>query len=140
MRLTRVFRMLLLSDAVLTTASITAGMLGTGGASAHPPDPPLYVVVSASVLVAWVAALVGLWWFRRWARVLYVALACVGLLAALLLGSEGAAGFKHFVNTLCWLVTGAIIALAYGSTLASTFGRGGAASRAPGTDRERSAG
>ena len=89
MQLTQVFRALLLSDVALTTASIMTGVLEAGEASTHSLESLLYVVVSGVVLVAWVAALVGLWRFRNWARVLYVALACVGLLAALLLGSEG---------------------------------------------------
>lgn len=121
MRLTQVFRTLLLSDVVLTTASIVTGMLEGDEAPGHSPESLLFVVASIAVLVAWVAALAGLWRFRNWARVVYVALACVGLVAALLLGSGGAAGVKHFLNTLCWLVTGAIIALTYGSPLASVF-------------------
>lgn len=89
MQLTQVFRTLLLSDVALTTASVMTGVWEAGEASTHSLESLLYVVVSAVVLVAWVAALAGLWQFRNWARVLYVALACVGLLATLLLGSEG---------------------------------------------------
>lgn len=121
LQVTQVFRTLLLSDVVLTTASIVTGMQGRDDAPGHSPESLLFVGASVAVLVAWVVALAGLWRFRNWARFLYVALACVGLLAALLLGSEGTAGLKHFLNTLCWLVTGAIIALMYGSPLASVF-------------------
>lgn len=119
---TRIFRTFLISDVLLTTVSVLAGFLkatdaGDGGSS----EPLLYVLVEIAVLVVWIVALAGLWRFRKWARVVYLAVAGVGLLGSLLLGSAQRSGLEASLNALCWLVTGVIIALAYWSPLAATF-------------------
>lgn len=91
-------------------------------------DPALesltYIVVAAMLLVAWIAALAGLWQFRKWARQIYVGHAVAGLAATVLTGGEAGSGLRDAMNSLCWLVTGAVIALAYWSPLASRFRAG----------------
>jgi hypothetical protein len=118
----RIFRTFLSSDAILTTASIVTGFLMTDGSSDDgSSEPLLYTLIEIAVLAIWLAALAGLWRFRRWARLMYVGVASFGLLASLLLGSEARSGMEASLNALCWLVTGVIIALAYWSPVAATF-------------------
>ena len=124
MDLTRVFRTFLLSDAVLTTASIPAGRAPTDVTGQQPSDP-VEMIIRIVVLVIWIVALAGLWQFRKWARVAYLAVAGVGVLSSLLLGSEQRSGLEASLNAVCWLVTGVIIGLAYWSPLASYFGDNG---------------
>jgi hypothetical protein len=118
----RVFRTFLSSDAILTTASIVTGFLMTNALSDEGSSEPLLdTIIKIAVLAIWLVALAGLWRFRNWARVLYVAVASIGLLASLLLGSEARSGMQASLNALCWLVTGVIIALAYWSPVAAMF-------------------
>jgi hypothetical protein len=119
---TQVFRTFLISDAVLTTTSILAGVLSaTDSTGGEPSESLLHVLVEIAVLVVWIVALAGLWRFQNWARFVYLAVAGVGLLGTLLVGGESRSGFEASINALCWLVTGVIIALAYWSPLADTF-------------------
>jgi len=118
---TKVFRTFLLSDALLTAASILVGFQATEATNEQSSDSLLHTLIMIAVLVAWIIALAGLWRFRNWARVVYVALAGVGLLGSLLLGGEAVSGLEDSLNSLCWLVTGVIIAIAYWSPLASSF-------------------
>ncbi len=119
---TRVFRTFLISDVLLTTVSVLGGVLkATEAADGEPSESLLYVLVEIAVLVVWIVALAGLWRFRNWARVMYLAVAGVGLLGSLLVGGEQRSGLEAVLNALCWLVTGVIIALAYWSPLAATF-------------------
>ena len=119
---TRVFRTFLISDVLLTTASVLAGVLkATDAAGGEPSESVLYVLVEIAVLVVWIVALAGLWRFRNWARFVYLAVAGVALLGSLLLGGEQRSGLEASINALCWLVTGVIIALAYWSPLAASF-------------------
>lgn len=120
----RLFRGFLASDAVLTTAVILAGILrasdaGEGGN----PDSLIHLLGEITVLVVWIVALAGLWQFRSWARVVYVGVAAVGLLGSLLLGGAERSGLEAALNALCWLVAGAIIALAYWSPIGAMFRR-----------------
>ena len=118
MHLQNVFRSFLLGDVVLTTATVVAGFRVSDVATA---TEDLEVMGRFVVLAIWLAALVGLWLLRRWARVLYIGVASAGLLAAWMLDGGGATGLRYAVGSLCWLLTGAIIALAYWSPLASAF-------------------
>lgn len=128
MSLTRIFRTFLISDVVLTAVSVLAGVLKAGGAGdGEPSESLLYVLAEIAVLVVWIVALAGLWRFRKWARVLYLAVVGVALLGSLLLGGEPRSGVEASVNALCWMVSGAIIALAYWSPLAATFRADGSA-------------
>jgi hypothetical protein len=111
----------LISDAVLTTASIVAGVLATDSAGGEPSESLLHVLVEIAVLLVWIVALAGLWRFQNWARFVYIAVAGVGFLGTLLVGGEERSGFEASINALCWLVTGVIIALAYWSPVAATF-------------------
>lgn len=121
MQLERLFRTFLLSDLLLTTGSIAASVL-VGDAGEDPaPESLTYIVVAVTILITWIAALAGLWQFRNWARHLYVGLAVIGLAATVLTGGEAGSGLKDAMNSLCWLVTGAVIALAYWSPLSSRF-------------------
>ena len=125
MRHTQVFRTFLISDAVLTTASILAGVLtATEPAGGEPSESLLHVGAEVAILVIWIVALAGLWRFQNWARFVYLAVVGVGLLGTLVVGGEERSGIVASLSALCWLVTGAIIALAYWSPLAVTF-RGG---------------
>lgn len=124
----RIFRTFLISDAVLTTASILTSVLASADAGGSGSSESLvHVAIEISVLVVWIVGLAGLWQFRNWARVVYMAVAVIGLLASLLLGSDERSGPEAALNALCWLVTGAIVALAYWSPLAARFRRGGGA-------------
>jgi hypothetical protein len=117
-----IFRAFLISDALLTTFVVLAGVLGAiEAAQVAASESPLHVVIEITVLVIWIVALVGLWWFRSWARALYLAVVGVGLLGALLLGGEPRTGLEASLSALCWLVSGVIISLAYWSPLAGTF-------------------
>ena len=67
----RVFRTFLLSDAILTTASIVTDFLMTETSTPDAPkEPLLYTVIEISVLAIWLVALAGQWRFRSWARIL----------------------------------------------------------------------
>jgi hypothetical protein len=121
MSYTRIFRTFLISDALLTTVTVLAGVLKGSDAGREPSESLLHVLIEIAVLVVWIVALAGLWRFRTWARVAYLAVAGVGLLGALLLGGAQRSGLEASLNALCWLVTGGIIALAYWSPLAASF-------------------
>ncbi|MGH7752141.1 MAG: hypothetical protein ACREN5_04940 [Gemmatimonadales bacterium] len=121
MPLSKVFRGFLIGDAVLTSATILIGVAATDGGHDQSSEALLYTVVSVAILIAWIAALAGLWRFRGWARILYLALAGVGVLGTLFAGGEVAGGLAPALRSLCWLVTGAVIALAYWSPLAARF-------------------
>lgn len=127
--LQRLFRTFLLSDLVLTAGSIAASMVVAGEDPG--PESLTYLIAAVTILVAWIAALAGLWRFRNWARQLYVGLAITGLAATVLTGGEAGSGLQDAMNSLCWLVTGAVIALAYWSPLASTFRAGEPTARRP---------
>lgn len=121
MRLTQVFRTFLISDVLVTVASNFAGSQATDAVENHASVSLLYILVSIGVGFAWISALVGLWRFRNWARVVYLGLAGVGPLAHLLAGGGEATGLEEAINALSWLIRGMIIALAYWSPLASKF-------------------
>ena len=121
MALQKVLRSFLLADALLTTASIIIGFTMPATAPGEGPESPLYAAISLAVLVVWLAALVGLWHLRRWGRALYLAVAGVGVLGTLLVGGEAVSGLKDAMTSVCWLVTGVVIALVYWSPLADTF-------------------
>lgn len=121
MRLTPVFRTFLISDVLVTAASNVAGFQATDATDDQSSESLLYVVIGIAALFAWIAALAGLWRFRNWARVVYVALAGVGLLAHLLLGGGEVSGVEDSIDSLSWLIRGVIIALTYWSPLASSF-------------------
>lgn len=124
MQLSTLFRAFLTSDLLLTAASIFTSFLVADAGQAEASESLAYTIVPVAVLVAWIAALAGLWRFHDWARYLYVGLAVVGIAGTLLMESDQSTGVKDALNSLCWLVTGAVIALAFWSPLASTF-RGG---------------
>ena len=121
MPLSKTLRGFVLADAFLTTVNILIGFMVTGAAQEEPGESFLYVVVSGTVLVAWLVARVGLWGFRSWARALYLIVAGVGVVGTLLAGGEAASGLEAALSSVCWLVTGVIIALVYWSPLAATF-------------------
>ena len=122
MRHTQVFRTFLISDLVLTTASILAGVLTeTDSTAGEGSESLLHVLIHVAVLLVWIVALAGLWRFQNWARVVYLMVAGVGLLGTLLVGGEERSGLEAALNAVCWLVTGVIIAMAYWSPLAGTF-------------------
>lgn len=121
---TKIFRTFLISDAFLTSVNILAGVvMATGADAVESPESLLSVSIEIAVLVIWIAALAGLWRFRNWARPLYLAVAGVGVLGSLLVGSEQRSGLVEALNAVCWLATGAIIALAYWSPVAAAFQR-----------------
>ena len=121
MPLSKVLRSFVLADALLTTASVIIGFMVTGSAAQEGAESLLYMVISGAVLVFWLVALVGLWQFRNWARALYLTVAGVGVVGTLLAGGEATSGLVEAMSSVCWLVTGVIIALVYWSPLAMTF-------------------
>jgi hypothetical protein len=121
---TRIFRSFLLSDALLTTAVVLTSVFRTTGTpDASEPGSTVQMALELVVLVAWIAALIGLWRFRAWARIAYLTVTAIGLLGALLIGGAERTSIEAALNAACWLVAGAIIALAYWSPLDAAFRR-----------------
>ena len=81
-----------------------------------------YDAIAVTVLVLWIAAIIGLWRFRGWARPLYVAVACALLVLSFVppYYVPGPA-IDDFVSALEWIGTGALVALMYYSPVSGRF-------------------
>jgi hypothetical protein len=132
-----VFRSLVASEWLLSLitvgGSVPPGVQDAANQSfARNPRPfQFFLAIACSLGLLKIAAEIGLFLFKRWARPLFAALAVTGVLAPFLVAvlPHELAGIPNrpldqSLAVLLSMVDGAIIALAYGSPVAVLFARG----------------
>lgn len=120
----------------LVIASFVAGAAGLGldialspPSEAEPAECDLLIKCIgflAAVLVivfSYFAAVIGLLWFRWWARPLYLWGTCLSLLLIPFLGNTEVGGPADALFELTTLLEGAVIAAAYWSSISGRFAR-----------------
>ena len=122
---TRTLRTLVLADLGLLMAHVVTSFLVEPASTQPPaePGPPGVgeIIAGTTLLVLWVAALVGLWRVRRWARRVYVVTTMGGLLFTLFTPPVESTAPEEFFYGLEFLVSGVIIAVTYYSPVAHLF-------------------
>jgi hypothetical protein len=133
MLLRKIFRALVIGEwiTLMSAWPATWGRMGS-----TPSDPitiglwvPIVMSAGMALMIAWVAASIGLWNFRPWARTLYVLVQALFILFAivmpLFMPKIPITGIKPYPGgPLDWLhgpIMGAIMALAWGSAVANEF-------------------
>ncbi len=130
----KIFRLLILAEIVLTVASSTVAFLP---GQALPPDverwlagdgapalirwmegeprAALFVALAIGVgfVAAYIAALIGLFFLKRWARTLYLAMFIGGVILLPLMGAAITTPVAALVDYLLAACTGAIVALLF---------------------------
>lgn len=84
-------------------------------------SPVVFLVLSTIALVAIVVPPVALFFFRKWGRWLGLCATVAMLIAVPFLGPSLTSGFGTAVSQLSAMLWGAILALAYFSSLSSAF-------------------
>jgi len=137
MQLRSIFRALVLGEWIILLVGLPGVWarffigVGTHETVTVPSEAWYFPIVVTAISMAAIAASIGLWQFRRWGRILYVATQVIslaaGLMAPTLLHWRATNSVRPFPTTpIDWLsgpITGAIIALAYASPIGAEFER-----------------
>jgi len=123
----RLFRLLILADAALTVAAGVVGAFGAEPATDSPEPGLLLLLLGLVGLVLWIAALIGLWRLRPWARPLYVGATGFGLALYLIPPYYPGSILDDFFSGLTWVGAGALLALMYYSPVDASFRSGAVA-------------
>lgn len=118
----------------MTLASIVAGFFPTYSdalATAYAGEPEVWlfrntwtaVMVISPLLCAWLAGLIGLFFFKRWARSLSLALTFLGLAILVSLGPTLLSSLESSLLEASSMLWGVILALAYFSPVSARFER-----------------
>ena len=84
--------------------------------------PTWLTFVALPLVAAWIAALVGLWRFRSWARALYLVVSISAWLLQLAVPAEPALSRgENFSTAAIWLISGMVIGLMFFSPVAAAF-------------------
>jgi hypothetical protein len=130
MDLVKLFRMLIIGEVVLFAATIAVSLLvteppaevtayleGTGAgplfdAMEHGPLSMQIVVgvFGAALFLAYIASLIGMWSFRRWARTTYIGIWVLSLVLLPASGSSLSNAVESTVEYLSAAVSGALLA------------------------------
>ena len=129
--MTRVFRWLVALDFAVVLASAAVNW-GEPPGAAQPFVARYGEVAVAAAVVAAVTAIVGLpllglAFFRRWARPVVTIQAALYVAASAALGAAETSGFMTLLSIAENMLLGAILALAYSPPLRDRFGRGAGA-------------
>ena len=127
--LIRLFRALLLLDAGLAILSLPVVLMDRGALPeelqeyvANIPSDRLFVIGTSIAFILWAALLVGLWYFKRWARLLFSLLAATLTLAPWFQGAPDVRSASlALTSDLVAMTTGALLLFAWG-VLAKEFG------------------
>ena len=104
-------------ELVINSATLTTLTSGVGLGALVPPNAS----VGLAIFCAYVVASIGLFFFRNWARWLFVFLALSGPVYAALSGMVVQTPFEALLGGLVGILDGAILALAFLSPIASLF-------------------
>jgi hypothetical protein len=138
----RIFRALIIADAVLLLAAVAAafvepdlpdavvqyleadaGPLTTELYGATPAEGQLWAYFAAALMyvLACVASMVGLYLFKPWARMLFTAVIVVTLLMTLFMGSSIATPVMTMLDNLLYMCDGAIVAMSFSDPIRDRF-------------------
>lgn len=117
----RLFRLLILVDPCLSVLAALAGITISDSVPTGSEPEVLFMVLGSFALVLWVAALIGLWRLRIWARPLYVIATGLGLVLYLIPPYKPSSNLGDFFTGLTWIVTGSLLALMYYSPVGGHF-------------------
>ncbi len=97
------------------------GLLFSWFDSAPFPVPLIIGVALGTLVVAWVAALIGLFWVKNWARTLYLGTFLTGVLVSPLLGSTFSTPISSMHGWLLSACDGAIAVMLFLSPIRERF-------------------
>jgi urea transporter len=128
------FRTLLCINVALNVAAIVAVAFPTYSDSlsrAVESEPQPWLMsnmwlaggATALLLSAWILGLVGLFFYKRWARTLALYTTGLTLLATPLLGTSVSSGIENALFEAASITWGAVLAASYFSSVGTRFGR-----------------
>jgi hypothetical protein len=126
------FLLVLWTYVAVTLASIVAGFFPTYSdalATAYAGEPEDWlsrniwadVIVSTLLLCSWLVGLIGLFFFKRWARSLSLAQTFLGLVVLFFIGPNLLSSLESFLLETSILLWGVILTLAYFSPVSTRF-------------------